>query len=228
MARKAKVTRKTRETDITVEVNLDGSGVNDIKTPIPFLDHMLMNLSRHGLVDLKVRAKGDIEVDFHHTIEDVGLTLGEAVKKAAGDKKGITRCGSAVVPMMDALSTVVLDMSGRPYFRFNASSDGPKSSTQITALGIMGLPGRRGAFIPKTGQSSGVNKAEEGFDIGLVQEFMTAFANSAGADLHITLHYGRDLHHSIESIFKAFGRALKEALGKDSRIKGVLSTKGKL
>ncbi len=206
MARKAKVTRKTRETDITVEVNLDGSGVNDIKTPIPFLDHMLMNLSRHGLVDLKVRAKGDIEVDFHHTIEDVGLTLGEAVKKAAGDKKGITRCGSAVVPMMDALSTVVLDMSGRPYFRFNTSPEAFALTQRI-------FP---------------VNMAEEGFDIGLVQEFMTAFANSAGADLHITLHYGRDLHHSIESIFKAFGRALKEALGKDSRIKGVLSTKGKL
>lgn len=206
MARKAKVTRKTRETDITVEVNLDGSGVNDIKTPIPFLDHMLTNLSRHGLVDLKVRAKGDIEVDFHHTVEDVGLTLGEAVRKAAGDKKGITRCGSSVVPMMDALSTVVIDMSGRPYFRFNDPSE-------ASALAQRVFP---------------VNMAEEGFDIGLVQEFMTAFANSAGADLHITLHYGRDLHHSIESIFKAFGRALKEALGKDSRIKGVLSTKGKL
>ncbi len=209
MARKAKVTRKTRETDITVEVNLDGSGVNDIKTPIPFLDHMLMNLSRHGLVDLKVRAKGDIEVDFHHTIEDVGLTLGEAVKKAAGDKKGITRCGSAVVPMMDALSTVVLDMSGRPYFKFTASSETSALTQRIFPYDL-------------------VNKAEDGFDIGLVQEFMMAFANSAGVDLHITLHYGRDLHHSIESIFKAFGRALKEAIGKNSRIKGVLSTKGKL
>jgi len=206
MARKAKVARKTSETDITVEVDIDGKGTNDIKTPIPFLDHMLTNMSRHGLIDLKVRAKGDIEVDYHHTVEDVGICLGEAIKKAAGDKKGITRCGSSTVPMMDALATVVIDMSGRPYFRFNSSDDTAALTQRI-------FP---------------VSMSEEGLDIGLVREFMTAFANSSGADLHVTLHYGNDLHHSIESIFKAFGRALRESLGKDPRIKGVLSTKGKL
>lgn len=205
MARKAKVARKTSETDITVELDIDGKGINDIKTPVPFLDHMLTNMSRHGLIDLKVRAKGDIEVDYHHTVEDVGICLGEAVKKAAGDKKGITRCGSSTVPMMDALSTVVIDMSGRPFLKFNASKD----SSAVTHT----------IFPPNI---------DKGIDIGLVQEFMTAFANSSGADLHVTLHYGNDLHHSIESIFKAFGRALREALGKDPRIKGVLSTKGKL
>jgi imidazoleglycerol-phosphate dehydratase len=206
MARKAKVARKTSETDITVELDIDGKGTNDIKTPIPFLDHMLTNMSRHGLIDLKVRAKGDIEVDYHHTVEDVGICLGEAVKKAVGDKKGITRCGSSTVPMMDALATVVIDISGRPYFRFNSSEDTAALTQRIFPISM----------------------SEEGLDIGLVREFMTAFANSSGADLHITLHYGTDLHHSIESIFKAFGRALRESLGRDPRIKGVLSTKGKL
>ncbi len=205
MARKAKVARKTSETDITVELDIDGKGTNDIKTPIPFLDHMLTNMSRHGLLDLKIRAKGDIEVDYHHTVEDVGICLGEAVKKAAGDKIGITRCGSSTVPMMDAHATVVNDMSGRPFLKLNASKDSSAVTHKI--------------FPPNI---------DKGIDIGLVQEFMTAFANSSGADLHVTLHYGNDLHHSIESIFKAFGRALREALGKDPRIKGVLSTKGKL
>lgn len=205
MARKAKVARKTSETDITVELDIDGKGANDIKTPVPFFDHMLTNMSRHGLIDLKVRAKGDIEVDYHHTIEDVGICLGEAVKKAAGDKKGITRCGSSTVPMMDALATVVIDMSGRPFLKFNASKGSFAVTHKIFPPGI-----------------------DKGIDMGLVREFMTAFANSSGADLHVTLHYGDDLHHSIESIFKAFGRALRQALARDPRIKGVLSTKGKL
>ncbi len=207
MARKAKVARKTNETDITVELDIDGSGDNGINTQIPFLSHMLSNMSRHGLIDLKVRAKGDIEVDYHHTVEDVGICLGEAIKKAVGDKKGIKRCGSSTVPMMDALASVVIDMGGRPYFRFNAPS--PESFSLTHRIFTMNAP-------------------EEGLDINLVREFMTAFANSAGADLHVTLHYGNDLHHSIEAVFKALGRALREALCKDPRVKGVPSTKGKL
>lgn len=206
MARKASLKRKTTETDIAIEINLDGKGASDIKTPIPFFGHMLASFAKHGLFDLKLKAKGDVEVDLHHTVEDVGLCLGEAVKKALGTKAGITRCASSSVPMMDALSTVVLDISGRPYFKFNAAPDAAAITQRI-------FP---------------VNMTEEGFDFGLVEEFMTAFSNTAGVDLHVTLHYGKDIHHSIESVYKALGRALGSAVAKDKRIKGVLSTKGKL
>ncbi|MBI5586764.1 MAG: imidazoleglycerol-phosphate dehydratase HisB [Deltaproteobacteria bacterium] len=208
MARKAKLSRKTKETEITVEINLDGGGKGDIKTPIPFFDHMLTNFSRHGLFDLKIRAAGDIEVDLHHTVEDVGLTLGEAVKKALKDNSGIKRCGTSSVPMMDSLSTVVLDISNRPYFQFNST----EGSFAVT----------HGIF------SAGPEGMKEAFDIGLMKEFMKALSNSAGIDLHITVHYGQDVHHAIESIFKALGRALSAAVAKDPRIKGVMSTKGKL
>lgn len=208
MARKARVSRETRETSITVELNLDGSGKSDIKTPIPFLDHMLTNFARHGLFDLKVRAAGDIEIDFHHTVEDVGITLGEALKKALGNNSGIKRCGSSNVPMMDSLSTVILDISNRPYFKFN--NGGAKFAVEQVYAAI------------KKGQ------VEKAFDMGLMKEFMKAFSNSAGLDLHVTIHYGEDIHHAIESIYKALGRALCMAVAKDPRIKGVLSTKGKL
>lgn len=209
MARKAKVTRKTRETEITIEANLDGSGVVDIKTPIPFFDHMLENFARHGLFDLKVRAKGDVHVDLHHTVEDVGITLGEAVKKALAGASGIKRCASSDVPMMDSLATVVLDVSNRPYFKFTTTKDSFAVSKKVISSMIEG-------------------HVTDTFDMGLLQEFMKAFSNSAGVDLHITLLYGSDIHHAIESVFKAFGRALAAAVTKDPRIKGVLSTKGKL
>ncbi|MBI5887402.1 MAG: imidazoleglycerol-phosphate dehydratase HisB [Deltaproteobacteria bacterium] len=206
MARKAAIKRKTTETDIIVELDIDGAGKADVKTPIPFFTHMLSSFAKHGLFDLKLRAKGDIEVDLHHTVEDAGLCLGEAVKKAAGSKAGIVRVGTATVPMMDSLATVVLDLSGRPYFKFNAAGDAASLTQRI----------------------SPANMTEEGFDFGLVQEFMTAFSSSAGIDLHVTLHYGRDIHHSIEAVYKALGRALGAAVLKDKRIKGVMSTKGKL
>lgn len=207
MARKAAIKRKTKETDISLELDLDGGGEADIKTPIPFFTHMLSSFSKHGLFDLRLRAKGDIEVDLHHTVEDVGLCLGEAFKKAIGDKKGIARCGSSSVPMMDSLATAVLDISGRPYFRLNAGSGSPSLKKRIPSARDM-------------------NKTA--FDFGLMEEFMTAFANTSGVDLHLTLNYGKDVHHSIEAVFKAFGRALSAAAAKDPRIKGVLSTKGKL
>jgi len=208
-SRKAKIARVTRETDITIELKLDGSGVSDIKTPIPFLDHMLTNFARHGLFDLKVRAAGDIEVDFHHTVEDTGLTLGEAVKKALGDNSGIVRCGSSDVPMMDSLATVVLDVSNRPYMKFTTTKDSFSVSRKMVSAMIGG-------------------KMVDVFDMSLLQEFMKAFSNSAGVDLHITLHYATDIHHAIEAVFKAFGRALATAVTRDRRIKGVMSTKGKL
>ncbi len=209
MARKAKITRKTKETDITVELNLDGAGTTDIKTPIPFFDHMLTNLSRHGLFDLKIRAKGDVDVDLHHTIEDVGIALGEALRKALKDNKGIRRCGSAEVPMMDAMASVVIDISNRPYFRFNVTKDSFAVSRRVISAMIDG-------------------RMMDTFDMELLKEFLKAFSNSAGLDLHVTLHYGDEIHHSIESIFKALGRAMSAAVAKDPRIKGVLSTKGKL
>lgn len=208
MARKARISRKTKETEITVEINLDGSGRGDVKTPVPFFDHMLSNFARHGLFDLKVKATGDIEVDLHHTVEDVGLAIGEAVKKALKDNSGIRRCGASSVPMMDSLSTVVLDISNRPYFKFTLGNNPPAVKKRVLSAGAEGM---KDAF---------------GFD--LLNEFMKALSNSAGVDLHITLHYGEDVHHAIESVFKALGRALSYAVSKDPRIKGVMSTKGKL
>lgn len=198
--RKAKVKRKTSETDIRMDLNLDGRGTYTVNTSIPFFDHMLSLFAKHGLFDLQVCAKGDIEVDYHHTVEDVGICLGEALKKALKEKTGIKRYGSASVPMMDALATVVLDISDRPYFKFNVT----KESKVVCAA------------------------RKSKFDMGLAEEFMTALSNTAGIDLHVTLLYGRDLHHSVEAIFKALGRALREAVSRDERIKGVMSTKGKL
>ncbi len=209
MERKAQVQRKTSETDISLELNLDGEGRGDIKTPIPFFTHMLTNMARHGLLDLTAAVTGDVEVDSHHTVEDTGLVFGEAVKKALGDKKGITRCADSTVPMMDSLSSVVIDLCGRPYFRFNADDKAMSVTGSVIARNADGT-------------------VAEAFDMGLLQEFLTAFANASGADLHVTLHYGRDIHHSIESIFKALGRALKGAVARDERIIGVPSTKGQL
>lgn len=210
MARISRIDRKTQETDIAVELNLDGSGTAEIETPIPFFTHMLTNFARHGLFDLKLRAAGDIEVDLHHTVEDVGLVLGEALKKALGDKSGITRCADSSVPMMDALATVVLDISARPYFKFNTTEE----SFAVTKLSV--------ASVTKEGSM------KEAFDMPLAGEFMKALSNSAGIDLHVTLRYGADVHHSIEAIFKALGRALCKAVLRDERVKGVPSTKGSL
>jgi len=209
MDRKAEVIRKTTETDISLNLNLDGEGAAEIKTPIPFFTHMLTNMARHGLLDLCLEVTGDVDVDLHHTVEDTGIVLGEAVKKALGDKAGITRCSDSTVPMMDSLVTVVIDICGRPYFRFNS----PDEAMSVT-----------GSVIARKDDGS----VAEAFDMGLLQEFLTAFANASGSDIHVTLHYGRDIHHSIESIFKALGRAIKGAVTREERIKGVLSTKGTL
>ncbi|HHL39828.1 MAG TPA: imidazoleglycerol-phosphate dehydratase HisB [Deltaproteobacteria bacterium] len=192
------VERRTAETDISVELRIDGRGGGEIGTGIPFFDHMLTLLARHGLFDLTVRASGDIEVDYHHTVEDVGLCLGEALACALGDKAGIARYGTAHVPMMDAMATVVLDLSGRP----NLVYDAPESVSTRSLRG--------------------------GFDLSLVEEFLKALSNRAGIDLHVRLWYGRDLHHCVEAVFKALARALRAAASIDPGIEGVLSTKGKL
>jgi imidazoleglycerol-phosphate dehydratase len=195
MERIASVERKTNETEITLRLNLDGSGQSDISTGIPFFDHMLTLFSVHGFFDLYVVAKGDLEVDFHHTVEDVGLVLGEALGKALGERRGIVRYGHAVTPMDDALSAVTVDLSNRPYLIFNV----PRT---VTGGGNFGTP--------------------------LSREFFRAFSNRSGMNLHISVNYGEDEHHIIESVFKALGRALDQAVSFDQRITGVHSSKGEL
>lgn len=195
MARKASIERKTKETDIAVSLVLDGRGDSEIKSPVPFFDHMLTQIARHGFFDLNIHAQGDIEIDAHHTVEDVGICLGEAFKKALGDKRGIRRYGRGTAPMHEALASVVLDFSGRAFLVFNVD-----------------LP-----------------KAQVGnFEVELVEEFFTAFCNHSGANIHVNLAYGDNLHHIIEAVFKAFARALDEATQIDPRIEGVLSSKGSL
>jgi imidazoleglycerol-phosphate dehydratase len=191
--RTARVDRKTKETDIKTEINLDGEGKYSVNTSIPFLDHMLSLMSKHGLFDLKIRAKGDIDIDDHHTVEDVGITLGKALRQALGDMKGITRYGQASVPMDEALAEVRLDISGRPYLIYKVEF--PKRS-----------------------------KIKD-FDPDLIEDFLQAFVSNGSITLHVQSHYGRNTHHIIEAIFKALGRALKQAVAIDPRVKGVPSTK---
>ncbi|HIP68128.1 MAG TPA: imidazoleglycerol-phosphate dehydratase HisB [Chromatiales bacterium] len=194
--RTAGVERNTLETQITVALNLDGTGKSSFNIGIPFLEHMLDQVARHGLVDLDIQAKGDLEIDDHHTVEDIGITLGQAVAKAVGDKKGIVRYGHAYVPLDEALSRVVIDFSGRPGLEYHA--DYPRA--------------RIGAF-----------------DVDLFHEFFQGFSNHAGVTLHIDCLRGNNAHHVAETIFKAFGRALRMALAPDERMQGMMpSTKGKL
>src|SRR5512136_224395 len=195
MSRTASLERITRETRIRLSVNLDGSGSGKICTSVPFLDHMLDLFTRHGLFDMEVEATGDIDIDFHHTVEDIGIVLGQAVKEALGDKKGIRRYGQASVPMDETLASVAIDLSGRPYLVYNVK-------------------------VPKI-------KIGE-FDVELVREFFQAFVNNCGANLHVNVMYGDNVHHILEACFKAAARALDQATQMDTRIEGVLSTKGKL
>jgi imidazoleglycerol-phosphate dehydratase len=191
--RTAKVDRKTKETDINVTINLDGEGRYTIDTSIPFLDHMLSLMCKHGLFDLKIKAKGDIDVDYHHTVEDIGIVLGKAIKQALVDMKGISRFGQASVPMDEALASVSLDISGRPYLVYKVEF--PKKSKI------------------------------KNFDPDLIEDFLQAFVSNSSITLHVESLYGRNTHHIIEAIFKALGRALKQAVTIDPRIKGIPSTK---
>ena len=191
----ATINRITRETDITLTLNLDGSGKCDLQTGIAFFDHMLNGFARHGLFDLDLVCKGDLEVDSHHTVEDCGIVLGQTLKEAVGDKAGIHRYGNCFLPMDEALVQVCLDFSGRPYLVFDA--DIPK-----VQLGI--------------------------YDAEMTEEFFRALAMQAGLTLHIRVLYGKNTHHIIEAIFKGFARALAEAVAFDSRVHGVMSSKGTL
>jgi imidazoleglycerol-phosphate dehydratase len=194
--RSAKVSRNTLETKISVELDLDGSGKSKFDTGLPFLDHMLDQVARHGLVDMNIHAKGDLHIDAHHTVEDIGITLGQAFNQAIGDKKGLRRYGHAYVPLDEALSRAVLDISGRPGLVFNCE------------------------FVR-------ANVGE--FDVDLINEFFQGFVNHALVTLHIDNLAGNNAHHQAETIFKAFGRALRVALELDPRMAGVMpSTKGSL
>ena len=194
--RKASVQRDTLETQIQVAINLDGTGKTHFETPVPFLEHMLDQIARHGLIDLDVRAQGDVHIDDHHTVEDVGITLGQAFAQAVGDKKGICRYGHAYVPLDEALSRVVIDFSGRPGLEMHVNFTRSRVGD---------------------------------FDVDLFYEFFQGFVNHAGVTLHIDKLRGANTHHQIETIFKAFGRALRMALTPDPRMVGQMpSTKGTL
>ena len=195
MQRKIALTRETSETQIRLRINLDGKGKSKVGTGVPFFDHMLELMAKHGFFDLELKSKGDLEVDFHHSIEDIGILLGEAIKKSLENKKGIRRYGFASVPMDETLAQVTIDICGRAHLVYK-------------------IPAARG----KIGT----------FDIEVVKEFFQAFSHTAGITIHIGVLYGSNRHHIIEAIFKAFGRALCEAVALDPRVKGVLSTKGVL
>lgn len=194
--RAAQVTRKTLETEIDVALDLDGTGRATLATGVPFLDHMLDQVARHGMIDLDVAARGDLHVDAHHTVEDVGITIGQALANALGDKRGVRRYGHAYVPLDEALSRVVVDLSGRPGLEFHV------------------------AFTrPRVGE----------FDVDLVYEFFQGFVNHARLTVHVDNLRGRNAHHQVETVFKAFGRALRMAVEVDPRAGGVApSTKGSL
>lgn len=195
MARTADYVRKTKETDISLHLNLDGTGSSSIHTGIGFFDHMLDGFARHGLFDLKVNVAGDLAVDCHHTIEDTGIVLGNAIKEAVGDKKGIRRYGSCILPMDETLVLCAVDLSGRPYLVF----DGEFTTDRV---GYM--------------------------DTEMVKEFFYAISYTAGMNLHIRVLSGRNNHHMIEAMFKAFAKALDQATVIDPRITDILSTKGSL
>ena len=194
MERQAEVARKTKETEIRVRWKLDGEGAYEVATGIPFFNHMLELFTRHGFFDLIVEAKGDIDIDYHHTIEDVGITMGKALRDALGTFDGVRRYGHSLLPMDESLCMVAIDLSGRPALVWSGD-----------------IKGKLGAF-----------------DGEVVREFFQGFVNEARMALHVNLLYGENLHHRIEAIFKAFGRALSDAVVRDPRVKGVLSTKGTL
>ncbi|MDH5256864.1 MAG: imidazoleglycerol-phosphate dehydratase HisB [Gammaproteobacteria bacterium] len=194
--RKAEISRDTLETQITVAIDLDGKGESKLSTGVPFLEHMIDQIARHGMIDIDINAKGDLHIDGHHTVEDIGISLGQAFARAMGDKKGITRYGHAYVPLDEALSRVVIDFSGRPGLEFN----------------VKFTKGNIGSF-----------------DTELFYEFFQGFVNHANATIHVDNIRGRNSHHIAETVFKAFGRALRMAISVDERMAGIIpSTKGAL
>ena len=194
-SRTARLERKTRETQIELELELDGGGAYEVSTGIAFFDHMLQSFAKHALFDLRLTAKGDLAVDAHHTVEDVGIVLGQALREALGSAEGIRRYGSFVLPMAEAKVEVAVDVSNRPYLVYRVSL---------------------------------ANDRIGGFDVSLVEDFLYAFSQHAGLDLHVELRYGKSPHHVVEAIFKGLARALRAALELDPRVQGLPSVKGAL
>ncbi|HEB89219.1 MAG TPA: imidazoleglycerol-phosphate dehydratase HisB [Deltaproteobacteria bacterium] len=193
--RVATIARKTKETAIRIRIDLDGSGQYDVSTGIPFFDHMLESFARHGLFDLEIEAKGDVEVDFHHTVEDVGISLGQAFREALGSASGIRRFGSCLLPMAESKVEVAVDVSNRPYLVYQMSLDNDRIGS---------------------------------FDASLVEDFMYAFSQTAGIDLHVEKRYGKSPHHCVEAAFKGLARALRDAVAIDPRETGLPTVKGAL
>jgi imidazoleglycerol-phosphate dehydratase len=193
--RTASVTRRTKETDVRVEIDLDGAGEYQVSTGLPFFDHMLESFARHGLFDLRIAAKGDLAVDTHHTIEDVGIALGQAIREALGSAEGIRRYGQRVLPMAEAKVEVSVDVSNRAYLVYRVPLENDRIGN---------------------------------FDASLTEDFLYALAQNAGLDLHIELKYGRSPHHVVEAVFKGTARALREAVERDPRVKGLPTVKGAL
>jgi imidazoleglycerol-phosphate dehydratase len=193
--RTARLERKTRETQIELELGLDGSGQYEVSTGLAFFDHMLESFAKHALFDLRIKAKGDLAVDAHHTVEDVGIVLGQALREALGSAEGIQRYGSFVLPMAEAKVEVAVDVSNRPYLVYRVAL---------------------------------ANDRIGGFDVSLVEDFLYAFSQHAGLDLHVELRYGKSPHHVVEAIFKGLARALRGALELDPRVRGLPSVKGAL
>ena len=193
--RTANVHRKTKETEIEIDLSLDGEGAYRISTGIPFFDHMLESFAKHGLFDLTLSAKGDLQVDLHHTVEDVGIALGQAFRKALGDAEGIRRYGSQVLPMAEAKVEVSVDVSNRPYLVYRVELPNARIGT---------------------------------FDASLTEDFLYALAHNAGLDLHVDLRYGKSPHHVVEAVFKGLARALRVAVERDPRVKGLPTVKGAL
>ena len=200
-ARQAQIERRTGETRISVALTIDGEGTAQVATGLPFFDHMLTLFARHGLLDLTVRAEGDLEVDSHHTVEDVGIALGQAFARALGDKRGIARYGSVYVPMDETLARVVVDFSGRPFLEYR---------------------------LPVTTGPAAALWSGRDFSLQLVEEFLRGFAVHAGVNLHVEILYGRDPHHFAEAVFKGLAKAVDAACRLDPRVTGVPSTKGTL
>jgi imidazoleglycerol-phosphate dehydratase len=194
-ARTATIRRKTKETDVEIDLSLDGEGSYAVETGVPFFDHMLESFAKHGLFDLRIRAKGDLAVDTHHTVEDVGIALGQAVRQALGEAEGIRRYGSQVLPMAEAKVEVSLDVSNRAYLVYNVKL---------------------------------ANDRIGSFDVSLAEDFLYAFSQNAGIDLHVDLRYGKSPHHVVEAVFKGTARALRIAVERDPRVKGLPTVKGAL
>ena len=201
ISRHANVERRTGETHIVLDLTIDGGGRAEVQTGLPFFDHMLTLFARHSLVDLTVKADGDLAVDSHHTVEDVGITLGQAFAQALGDKRGITRYGHAYVPMDETLARVVIDFSGRPFLEYR---------------------------LPISLESTGGLMSGKDFSLQLVEEFLRGFSVHAGCNLHAEILYGRDAHHFAEAVFKGLAKAVDQACRRDPRVTGVPSTKGSL